>query len=347
MNNDKYYRSLLKRVEFLESKLYNRKTRIYEADVDGATKLYEDSDWVVYRITTPEAAKRYGKSASWDITAGRHSGQIFNDYIKNYNLDGGYYFYISKSDKSKQYCVLQTKGKKIKSIWDVKGEPIDFLDSDLPIVKGVKLNGIGDNDRLIKAVCDHDITAAKDLLNSNVDPNAETFRGTPVICIAAGELDYPMVSLLLKSGADPNAYDKVNGADPVTAALHNMKWNTNKATPEKNNVIKELLKYGAKVEQDALEKLCTDGNVQMVKLVLDNSDQIDLSSKFGSRLLWRASQFMTKGNLDVVELLLESGVNPNMPNSYGETLLQRALGWDQKNKSVAKYVKLLRQYGAE
>ena len=63
--------------------------------------------------------------------------------------------------------------------------------------------------------------------------------------------------------------------------------------------------------------------------------------------MWAASEFMTKGNLELVEFLLESGADPNTPNSYGETLLQKALGWDQKNKSVAKYVKLLRQYGAE
>ena len=39
----------------------------------GAKKLYEDSDWIVYRITTYEAAVLYGKNTKWCIT-GRYNG---------------------------------------------------------------------------------------------------------------------------------------------------------------------------------------------------------------------------------------------------------------------------------
>lgn len=343
MNTDKYYKSLLRRVEFLEAKLNVCRRAVYEASVDGATKLYEDSDWTVYRITTPEAARAIGKRASWDITAGRKSGQIFNDTIKNYNLDGGFYFYISKNNPEEQYCVLQTKGRKIKYIYDVKGDHVDFLDADLPVVPEVNLSGITDNDRLIKAAMDDDAAAAKKLLSSGADPNAVLRSGHPLICVAAGDLNYPMVKLLLKFGADPNMYDKVNGVTPIQAALHNMNWDTNKASNGKNTVIKELLSYGAKVNKDTLKKLCSDGNVLIVKQIIANSDNV----KPDSSLLWAASKFMTKGNLELVELLLKSGVDPNVPDIYGETLLQRALRWDQKNKSVAKYVSLLREYGAE
>jgi FOG: Ankyrin repeat len=343
MNTDKYYKSLLRRVEFLEAKLNVRRRAVYEASVDGATKLYEDSNWTVYRITTPEAARAIGKRASWDITAGRKSGQIFNDTIKNYNLDGGFYFYIAKNNPKEQYCVLQTKGRKIKAIWDVTGDHVDFLDVDLPVVPEVNLNGITDDDRLIKAAMDDDAAAAKKLLSSGADPNAVLRSGHPLICVAAGDLNYPMVKLLLKFGADPNMYDKVSGVTPIQAALHNMNWDTNKASSGKNAVIKELLSYGAEVNKETLKKLCSDGNVLIVKQIIANSDNV----KPDSSLLWAASEFMTKGNLELVEFLLKSGADPNTQNSYGETLLQRALRWDQKNKSVAKYVKLLRQYGAE
>ena len=344
MNDDRYYKSLLKRVELLESKLNIRRHAVYEADVNGATKLYEDSDWTVYRITTPEAARAIGKRASWDITAGKRSSQIFNDTIRNNKLDGGFYFYIAKNDPKKQYCVLQTKGRKIKAIWDVTGDHIDFLDVDLPVVPEVNLNGISDNDRLIKAVMDNDVTAAKKLLSSGADPNAELRSGHPLICVAAADLNYPMVRLLLKAGADPNVEDRINGGTPVNAVLNSMKkWNPDKVTPEKNSIIKELLNYGANVDKDTLEKLCGDGNIQMVKLVLDNTK---LDKKLGSRLLWRAADFTTKGNLEVLEYLLDLGVNPNTKNAYGETLLQKMSRWDQRKPLVAKYIDLLKKHGA-
>jgi ankyrin repeat protein len=349
MNTDIYYKSLLKRVELLEAKLNIHRHVVFETSVDtsvdGATKLYEDSDWIVYRITTPEAARAIGKRASWNFTAGNRSGQIFNDTIRNLNLDGGFYFYISKNNPKEQYCVLQTKDRKIKYIYDIKGDTIDFLDIDLPVVPEVNLNGITDDDRLIKAVMNNDVAAAKELLRSGADPNAVLRTGHPLICVAAGDLNYPMVRLLLKAGADPNAYNKVHGSSPIDEVLHSMKkWNPSTVTPEKNSIIKELLNYGANVNKNTLEKLCSDGNIQIVKLVLDN---LDLDEKSKARLLWRAAEFTTKGNLDVLEYLLDLGIDPNTPNSYGETLLQKMSKWDQRQPLVAKYVNLLKKHGAK
>ena len=342
MNRDKYYESLIRRVEVLESKINNRKFRIYEASVDGATKLYEDQKWTVYRITTPSAAKAIGKRASWSFTAPRSDSRIFGDVIRNYNLDGGVYFYIAKNNPRQQYCVLQTKDGKIKAIWDVKGDSIDYLDADLPVVPEVNLNGITDDDRLIKAVMNNDVTAAKEALSAGADPNALLRSGHPLICAAAADLNYPMVRLLLKAGADPNAHNRVNGGTAINAVVNSMKkWNPNKVTPEKNNIIRELLQYGAEVDRDTLKSLCRDGYVEMVKLILNNSN-----IEIGGDLLWAASAYQTKGNIELVEFLLKAGADPNEKNLYGETLLQRALKWDQRQPLVAKYVSLLKQYGA-
>ena len=305
----------MRRVEALESKLDNRKFRTYEASVDGATKLYEDPNWTVYRITTPSAAKAIGKRADWSFTAPRSDSRIFSDVIRNYNLDGGVYFYIAKNNPRQQYCVLQTKDKKIKAIWDVTGDQVDFLDADLPVVPEVNLNGITDDDRLIKAVMNNDVTAAKEALSAGADPNTLLRSGSPLICAAAADLSYPMVRLLLKAGADPNARNRVHGGTAINSVLNSMKkWNPNSVTPEKNSIIKELLNYGASVDQDTLEKLCRDGNIQMVKLVLDNTD---LDKKLSPRLLWSAAAFTTKGNVEVFEYLLDLGIDPNIPNAYG------------------------------
>ena len=339
MNDSKYYRLLEKRVELLEAKLnkYN-KCRVFEANDDGATVLYEDPEWTVYRITTYKAAVKYGKSTDWGIAERRRNGeQVFADTIRNRKLDGGFYFYINKNDPRKKYCVLQSKSGKIISIWDALDEPMEYLDVDLPVVDGVNLSGIGGSDQLLKAIDDGDAAAVRKLLKSGVDPSVESYQGTPAICSAAMKHAYPIVKLLLKAGADPNAYDPRNGVTPLAAALTGLN-----SSSAKDNTVKELLSNGAKVNLKDLKQLCANGSLALVKLVLDNTDLEPTSD-----LLWEASRFMTDGNLKVVEYLLDAGVDPNEPNMYGETLLQKALNWDQKNARVAKYVSLLREYGAE
>ena len=87
------------------------------AKVDGATKLYEDDEWAVYKITTYPAAQFYGKNTRWCIT-GRYEGheergeEYFYKYISQNKLDGGYYFYINKKDPYKKFCVLQKENSR-------------------------------------------------------------------------------------------------------------------------------------------------------------------------------------------------------------------------------------------
>lgn len=116
--------------------------------VDGATKLYEDSDWIVIRILSYPAAQYYGSGTKWCIS-GRDGGQrghgegYFQSYIDKYNLDDGYYFYLNKKDPSEKYCLLQSKGGEIVSIWDAedinRGKKPDDLEISLPKVKGINL----------------------------------------------------------------------------------------------------------------------------------------------------------------------------------------------------------------
>lgn len=129
---------------------FQSKSDVRRSDKHGAKKLYEDSEWVVYKITTYDAAKHYGKGTKWCISGiypGReHQGEyFFNDYIEEYNLDG-YYFYINKNDSGKKYCLLQSRGGVVKSLWnanDVSIMPrrlnVDGLGTDLPDVFEINL----------------------------------------------------------------------------------------------------------------------------------------------------------------------------------------------------------------
>jgi hypothetical protein len=100
----------------------------------------------VYRITTYRAARIYGAGTRWCIT-GRYGGheergeEYFYDYINDFDLDGGYYFYIKNDNKTK-FCLLKKQNGGIDSIWDApdnKIEPEDILieEPEFPTVPDV------------------------------------------------------------------------------------------------------------------------------------------------------------------------------------------------------------------
>lgn len=132
--------------EFIDNFNSNMNDRVKAKS--GAKKLYEDENWYVYRISTYQAAKYYGKNTKWCIS-GNFDGEdgrgnyYFFEYIEVFNLDGGYYFYISKKNNNVKYCVLQSENRDIVSIWNSKdiniGTTLKDLPSDFPIIKEVNL----------------------------------------------------------------------------------------------------------------------------------------------------------------------------------------------------------------
>ena len=111
----------------------------------GKKKVGENSDWVVYHVTSFPAAQELGEGTEWCIT-GRYGNMdpnddhYFNDYIRNNNLDGGYYFYIPKDGSDNKHCLLLTKNGDIHSIWgSPNGEIHDISDLNFPEVKGIDL----------------------------------------------------------------------------------------------------------------------------------------------------------------------------------------------------------------
>lgn len=183
-----------------------------KAAKEGTTKLYEDSDWVVYRITSYNAAKYYGKNTKWCISGNYpgHEGlgeKYFNNYIKDYSLDGGYYFYINKHNQNDKYCVLKKQSGNIASIWDAKdtniGDSLYWDDVDLPYVKEVGLNTAEQED-LLFAIKDGDLEIVKQCVNDNTI-NAVTPTGRTPLMIAAAKSGYTAIEIaayLIDNGAD-------------------------------------------------------------------------------------------------------------------------------------------------
>ena len=183
-----------------------------KAAKEGTTKLYEDSDWVVYRITSYNAAKYYGKHTKWCISGNYpgHEGlgeKYFNNYIRDYDLDGGYYFYINKHNPNDKYCVLKKQSGNIGSIWDAKdtniGDSLYWDDVDLPYVKEIGLNTAEQED-LLFAIKEGDLEMVKQCVNDNTI-NAVTPTGRTPLMIAAAKSGYTAIEIaayLIDNGAD-------------------------------------------------------------------------------------------------------------------------------------------------
>ena len=201
---------------------------LVKAAKEGAKKLYEDSDWVVYRITSYDAAKYYGKNTRWCISGNYpgHEGlgeKYFNDYIRDYNLDSGYYFYISKKDPNEKYCVLKKISGDIASIWDASdtdlGNSAYWADLDLPYVKEIGLN-TSDQEDLFFAIQDGDLEMVKQCVNDNTI-NAVTPTGwTPLMIAAAksGNTAVEIAEYLIDNGADVSYVSKDGKSALVVAS---------------------------------------------------------------------------------------------------------------------------------
>ena len=190
---------------------FQSNTDIRRSNKQGATKLYEDDEWIVYRITTYPAAQLYGKNTRWCIT-GRYAGheergeEYFYNYIKNNNLDGGYYFYINKNDPYTKFCVLQKENGRIHSIWDAgdtnMGKSSVDLPTDLPEVEGVNLKRAKTKkDLLIRAINHDDDEAIKELVNKGLSPNT-MIKKNSALAFAIDNDKVHAVKALLECGAD-------------------------------------------------------------------------------------------------------------------------------------------------
>lgn len=170
--------------------------------------IYNKDGWKVYRITTYEAAVYYGKNTKWCIT-GRYGGHeergewYFDDYIEEYNLDGGYYFYIKSN--TEKYCLLRKKNGDPISIWDAQDNEIEVykikeIVPDFPSVPGVFDPNELTGDVLQSALysddvdkIDHAINAGADLYESN-----DSFDGMTPFAWHMSQHDKHAVELLLQ-----------------------------------------------------------------------------------------------------------------------------------------------------
>lgn len=110
----------------LEGKMTRSQMRQFAQD--GADVLYDDDEWIVLKINTYEAAKKYGAGSVWCIT-GRYPGHEGRgrDFFNQYKEDNGwdYYFYIKKdgadlAGRQEKWCLC----------WDGEGDDYQIWRGD-------------------------------------------------------------------------------------------------------------------------------------------------------------------------------------------------------------------------
>lgn len=325
---------------------------------EGADLLYSDGNWEVYKVRTYAASKYYGKGTKWCIS-GNYDGHesrgefYFNDYISKKNLDGGYYFYLSKSDPDRKYCLLQNKDGNPLSMWNARDDELDVNyeidDLELPYVKEIHLpdyridnlvNAIGNED--IETVRDflanHDpdinldgldsngdnaVTAAagtgniqilKMLLDAGLNPNVKSRNSYSALLLSVLDDEYEIEELLLKRGADPNILcERRAGSRTPLYIAVQNASETNSMTNKKIPSIKLLLKYGADPDITEDER---------------NRTPLFIAARYGK--------------LELVKILFDGGADPNAQTSGGTTPLDQAI--KNKHEDVAEY---LRSVGAK
>ena len=94
------------------------------------------------------------------------------------------------------------------------------------------------------------------------------------------------------------------------------------------NKINSILKSG-KAESNSKDKYCETalmiasckGNLEIVKLLVDNGADVNIKSDIGNTALMFASEY---GQLDIVKYLVEKGADINIKNEDGNTALDWA-----------------------
>lgn len=168
--------------------------------------------------------------------------------------------------------------------WSVKNGHIDVVKHLLKNGSYVNQNRILDeacetgNLEIIKCLIDHKAKITTDVLNK--------------VCLA-GNLQ--IVKLFLENKADIKFYDTYgNKIDVLKNACENFE------------IIKCLIEHKAKITTDSFNKVCENGNLQIVKFFVENKANINANN--GQALDGPVS----KGHMDVVKYLVENDIDINI-----------------------------------
>ncbi|GMV99665.1 MAG: hypothetical protein AMXMBFR84_08040 [Candidatus Hydrogenedentota bacterium] len=228
-----------------------------------------------------------------------------------------------------------------------------------------------------RAVLEGDLQGVKLLLDEGVDVNTRDDKmRTPLLLAVTGD-KWPIVSLLLEAGADPNA-QRDEGWSPFHYVLYEMIPEWSESEPKSSSptgllesvqsAAMNLLDTGARYQEEqmdsrlraakemiergadltvvteggttALQLLACVGDATLMKEAMEKSDaDVNARNRNGSTALGIAADY---SHWDVVALLLERKADPNIGTNNGWTPLCCAV-----DRGHGETVSLLLKHGAD
>lgn len=275
----------------------------------GAKLIYDKNGWKVYRITTYKAAQLYGSNTTWCIT-GRYEGheergeQYFNDYIGEYSLDGGYYFYIKNNNE--KYCLLRSIDGEVESVWDAEDNRYEFVEiteevPDFPSIPGVAEYTPIPNE--VKLLFSLDIEDVRDAIEAGVDING--YYQLPgfdekqtALFNAISSIYLPqVVEFLLDNGADVN--------------------------------------YGDASDRTPLMQCCYSGNKSKLELLIRNGANVNAKDNWGrSAVAYAVFRDVTSGE-DYIKMLAKARADLDSVDNYGMRPLTET--WNKQAGKFKRY----------
>lgn len=176
---------------------------------------------------------------------------------------------------------------------------------------------------LAHAIVQHDGPRIRALIAEGVDPNSPNEAGWRPLHLAIGQLGVggllEIVELLIRHGADVNAWDGNRNETPIFGALD----------PPELAAARMLLEAGAdpnvrrSTHETPLQLAVEQGSLEMAAILLSHGAERTLDEWGGLRGLTPLG--MAARNLDVplVELLLSHGASPGALDEYDEAAHQK------------------------
>lgn len=194
--------------------------------------------------------------------------------------------------------------------------------------------------RLVNAIKRKEFDRALALLREGANPNARDHDGDPVLLLAVGKENLPLVLDLLQRGAEVNARGGYLGRTALMVATD---------TPE---IVEALFKAGADIQAQDKEgdtpfyyALDWDGHPDSIRMFLDRGIPINGRHKGLTWLMWAAKA----GNVEAVKVLLERGADIHATDPEGNTALHHTILWtgpDPYRARVHPILELLLAKGA-